>query len=111
MTSPYIVIQSKSYTYDPADRVVTTTLPNSEVITQTYKERSLAKTLVSSTLGTLVSASTYNILDQRTQMDLGNGVITTRRVSTGASSTPARLPKSSSGSFTGPGPTRPARPT
>ena len=73
-STPY----TTSYTYDPSDRVETTTLPNSEVVTQTYNNRSQPSTLSSSTEGTLVSSSVYNQIGLPTQRNLGNGTRTDR---------------------------------
>lgn len=61
------------YTYDPANRVVTSTLPSGEVVTQDYDSRSLPESLTSSVIGDIVTSSTYNVLDLPIQVALGNG--------------------------------------
>ncbi len=67
-----------TYSYDPADRLLTTTLPNGEVVSQTYDNRGLPNDLLSSVVGDLVSTSGYNLLDLPTAIGLGNGTTNSR---------------------------------
>ena len=68
---------STSYTYDPMDRVVTTTYPDNEVVRNTYNTAGQPATLRSDTYSyNYVSSASYNALGQITQMNLGNGTLT-----------------------------------
>ena len=66
-----------TYTYDPADRLVSVTYPTGETVTQDYDGRGLPFSLVGSQVGTLVSAARYNEFGRMTSIDLGNGARTT----------------------------------
>jgi YD repeat-containing protein len=66
-----------SYTYDGADRIVTTTYPTNEIATSTYNGRGLPNTLSGSVAGNLVTGTFYNFLGQITELNLGNSTKTT----------------------------------
>ena len=76
-STPY----TTSYTYDGADRAVTTTYPTLEVVRQNYNGRGLPSTLGSDALPgnnttNLVTGTLYNFLGQMTELNLGNSVKT-----------------------------------
>jgi RHS repeat-associated protein len=73
-STPY----TTSYAYDGADRVVATTYPTGEVVTNTYNGRGLLDSLSGTAAGNLVTGTLYNYLGQMTEINLGNpGVLKT----------------------------------
>ncbi|MCL5957797.1 MAG: hypothetical protein M1358_00520, partial [Chloroflexi bacterium] len=65
--------------YDDADRVLSITYPNGEVITYRYGDHGLPIYLESSVKGVLVSNATYNALGKLYDLSLGNGHMTQYR--------------------------------
>ncbi len=61
------------FTSDSADRLISTTYPDGEVITQDYDYRGLPYSLDGSVVGDLVTQRLYNQLGQIKRIDLGNG--------------------------------------
>ena len=72
-STPY----TTSYTYDGLDRVATITYPTGETVTNSYNTGGMPSTISSSAVGNLVTNTTYNQLDDISEIDLNNGVKTT----------------------------------
>ena len=66
-----------SYTYDGAGRILTTTYPSGEVVTQTYNGQGLPYSLSGSNAGDLVFNTLYNNLGAITEKNLVNRLTTT----------------------------------
>jgi RHS repeat-associated protein len=60
------------YTYDGADRIVTTTYPTGELVTNDYNGRGLPNTLLGSAAGSLVTSTLYNALGMITDINMGS---------------------------------------
>ena len=69
------MVARASWSYDAADRVVTTTYPSGEVITATY-DAGMQPLTTGSSLKTYVTAATYTALGQPAQLSLGNSLKT-----------------------------------
>ncbi len=68
---------STGYTYDPMDRVVTTTYPDNEVVRNTYNAAGQPATLRSDTYGyNYVSSASYTAPGAMAAMTYGNGLTT-----------------------------------
>jgi RHS repeat-associated protein len=71
------VTRTLSWSYDSADRVVTTNYAGQETVTTSYDAAGRAASLCSSLagVGCYVSGATYSALDQPTHWNLGNGLV------------------------------------
>jgi RHS repeat-associated protein len=65
------------YGYDGADRNIWIVYPTGETVTQTYNGRGLPYGLSGSIAGYIVTGTQYNNLGAMTQINLGNGLMTT----------------------------------